>query len=176
MQSYNKVLNTIQFNTPLGTMVVIANDTALYILEFTDRKGLQREIELLVQKTNTILAEGSNPIIMLAQKELALYFEGKLQQFTVPVRTIGSPFAQHVWGQLTKIPFGRTYSYADLAKATGNPQAYRAVAKANSVNHCAIIIPCHRVINSNGELGGYAGGLMRKRWLLNHEKNFRKLQ
>jgi AraC family transcriptional regulator of adaptative response/methylated-DNA-[protein]-cysteine methyltransferase len=83
---------------------------------------------------------------------------------------LGSDFQKNVWRELIKIPPGETKSYADIAKAIKQPSAFRAVARANGANQLAIIIPCHRVINSDGELGGYGGGLTRKAWLINHEK------
>ena len=97
------------------------------------------------------------------------YFKGERQEFSVRVQPEGTSFQQSVWQQLTKIPFGQTVSYLDIAKALGNPKAVRAVGAANGQNPISIIVPCHRVIGSNGKLTGYGGGLWRKEWLLNHE-------
>jgi AraC family transcriptional regulator of adaptative response/methylated-DNA-[protein]-cysteine methyltransferase len=107
------------------------------------------------------------------EREIAEYFAGHRTTFETPLHALGSPFERRVWDQLQKIPLGATRSYADVARAIGEPLAYRAVARANGANTCAIMIPCHRVINTNGELGGYGGGLARKRWLLDHERTIR---
>ena len=108
------------------------------------------------------------------EKELKQYFSSKLLEFKTPVHLIGSEFQKSVWQALQKIQIGKTCSYADQAKAIGKPTAFRAVANANGMNPLGIIIPCHRVINTNGELGGYGGGLARKEWLLKHERELIK--
>ena len=102
-------------------------------------------------------------------EQLIQYFNGQLRQFTLPLNQPGTPFQQEVWGELVQIPFAKTISYLDLARRTGDTKATRAVANANGRNNIAIIVPCHRVIGSNRELIGYAGGLWRKKWLLDHE-------
>jgi methylated-DNA-[protein]-cysteine S-methyltransferase len=102
-------------------------------------------------------------------EQLIQYFNGERRQFDLPLHQPGTPFQQEVWNHLLTIPFGKTISYLDLAKMTGDSKATRAVANANGKNNIAIIIPCHRVIGSNRELTGYAGGLWRKKWLLEHE-------
>lgn len=164
------ILKASWLDTPLGPMIAIANDEALYLLEFVDRRGLEREIERLRIKTKSAIIPGSSEAIDSIQKELQLYFEGKLKKFQTPLFLIGSPFQKHVWEELLKIPPGETRSYTEIAVMIGKPTAFRAAARANGANQFAIIIPCHRVINSNGELGGYGGGLPRKKWLINHEK------
>ena len=112
---------------------------------------------------------GFTSVIEQAKKELELYFLGQLSVFKVPLILKGTPFQKQVWSELQKIPFGETRSYAFIAAALGKPTAYRAVAQANRVNPISIIVPCHRVIYANGDLGGYAGGLSRKTWLLQNE-------
>jgi methylated-DNA-[protein]-cysteine S-methyltransferase len=108
--------------------------------------------------------------IELINKELACYFQGLPTDFSsLPLDPQGSPFQIRVWQELRKIPWGRTISYKELAARAGNPQACRAVGQANGANPIPLIIPCHRVINAGGSLGGYGGGLERKRWLLRHE-------
>lgn len=104
------------------------------------------------------------------QQELFQYFSGALTEFKTPLACEGTPFQKRVWGALQKIPFGVTRSYAEVAVKVENPKGYRAVAQANKSNQMVIIIPCHRVIYASGALGGYAGGLERKKWLLAHEK------
>lgn len=108
-------------------------------------------------------------LLLQCTEQLIQYFNGSRRQFELPVHQPGTPFQQETWNLLTNIPFGKTISYLQLAIQTGDPKATRAVANANSKNDVAVIIPCHRVIGSNGELTGYAGGLWRKRWLLEHE-------
>lgn len=109
------------------------------------------------------------PLLIVCVEQLIQYFNGERRQFELPVHQPGTPFQQEVWSLLTQIPFGKTISYAELARRTGDTKATRAVAHANGKNQIAIIVPCHRVIGSNGDLVGYAGGLSRKRWLLDHE-------
>lgn len=164
------ILKASWLDTPLGPMIAVANEKALYLLEFVDRRGLEREIERLRQKTKAAIIPGRSEPIDSIEQELQLYFKGKLRTFQTSLFLIGSPFQKHVWESLLKIPIGETRSYAEIATAIGKPSAFRAVALANGANQFAIIIPCHRVINTNGELGGYGGGLTRKKWLINHER------
>jgi AraC family transcriptional regulator, regulatory protein of adaptative response / methylated-DNA-[protein]-cysteine methyltransferase len=164
-------LKSSRFETPLGPMLAIANDEALLLLEFVDCRGLEREIERLKQKTNSTISPGITKPIRSIENELDLYFKGELKTLKSPLHLMGSPFQNQVWIELAKIPPGETRSYAEIARAIGRPTAFRAVAQAIGANQLAVIIPCHRVINSNGALGGYAGGLSRKEWLINHEKN-----
>lgn len=155
-------------------MLAVASDTALYLLEFVDRRGLERELERLRIKTNSAIIPGNNSIIELLKNELTHYFNGTSHKFTIPLALLGSDFQKHVWQELQAIPLGETRSYLDIAKAIGNPKAYRAVARANGANQIAVIIPCHRVIKENGELGGYGGGITRKEWLLKHEREIQQ--
>ncbi len=101
---------------------------------------------------------------------MGAYFKGKLREFNTPIHLMGTSFQAQVWNQLLKIPYGETRSYLEQAKAIKKETAYRAVANANGANQLAIIIPCHRIINNNGKLGGYGGGTEKKKWLLEHEK------
>jgi AraC family transcriptional regulator of adaptative response/methylated-DNA-[protein]-cysteine methyltransferase len=166
---HSNILKSSWLDTRLGPMLAIADEEALYLLEFVDRRGLEREVERLRQKTKSAIIPGYTEPIRSIDSELVQFFDGKLSEFKTPLFFLGSPFQKRVWEQLKKIPHGETRSYSDIAAAIGNPSAYRAVAQANGANQLSIIIPCHRVINSNGELGGYGGGLTRKKWLLNHE-------
>jgi O-6-methylguanine DNA methyltransferase len=104
--------------------------------------------------------------------ELGEYFAGTRKSFTVPVVMTGTVFQKQVWNELLNIPFGETRSYMEQASAIGKPGAIRAVARANGSNPVSVIIPCHRVIGSDGKLTGYGGGLWRKRWLLEHERKY----
>lgn len=164
------ILRASWLDTPLGPMMAVADDSGLYLLEFVDRRGLEREVERLRTRLKAAIIPGQTPHIQSMERELSQFFEGTLTEFKTPLHLVGSPFQKSVWEQLKKIPPGDTRSYADIALALGKPAAYRAVAQANGANQIAIVIPCHRVINTSGELGGYGGGVARKEWLLNHEK------
>jgi AraC family transcriptional regulator of adaptative response/methylated-DNA-[protein]-cysteine methyltransferase len=113
---------------------------------------------------------GTNKHLKRLEKELADYFAGTRREFSVPLVYPGSPFQQQVWEELLRVPYGKTRSYQELATAVGNPAAVRAVGRANGLNRIAILIPCHRIVNKNGDLGGYGGGLRRKQYLLNMEQ------
>lgn len=168
-----QVLKAAWLDTPLGPMLAIADDQALYLLEFVDRRGLEREILRLRQKLHATIIPGETSVIHAITEELKHYFAGRLREFKTPLHLLGSPFQQQVWQALQEIPYGETISYADLAKQIGRHTVFRAVANANGANQLAIIIPCHRVINTNGQLGGYGGGLVRKEWLIRHENKHR---
>ncbi len=167
----NNILKAAWLDTKLGPMIAIADEEVLYLLEFVDRRGLEREVERLRLKTKSAIIPGRTAPINSIEKELKSYFSSEFNEFKTPLFLFGSVFQKQVWNELTKIPLGKTRSYAEIAKAIGKPTAFRAVANANGANQFAIIIPCHRVINTNGELGGYGGGITRKEWLINHEKN-----
>ncbi|HUQ53809.1 MAG TPA: trifunctional transcriptional activator/DNA repair protein Ada/methylated-DNA--[protein]-cysteine S-methyltransferase [Gammaproteobacteria bacterium] len=160
-------------DTPLGPMTAIADEEALYLLEFVDRRGLEREIERLRLRHKAGIAPGRTAPIIQIEQELADYFAGRSTTFETPIARSGSPFQNAVWDALLTIPPGETWSYAQLARVVGRPKAVRAAGTANGCNQLAIVIPCHRVITSAGELGGYAGGVPRKRWLLEHERRMR---
>lgn len=117
-------------------------------------------------------ATASTPLLEKTMQQLNAYFAGKLQQFDLPLRPAGTAFQQTVWNQLIQIPFAETITYLHMAKRLGNVKAIRAAASANGKNPLAIIIPCHRVVGADGKLTGYAGGLHRKQWLLEHEAKF----
>lgn len=163
-------LTTKKIDTPIGPMVAISDEEQLYLLEFIERKSIDYQIERLKNSFSAALISGTTQPIDFIEEELTAYFEGRLNQFTTPFSLTGTSFQKRVWEELQKIPYGKAYSYAAIATAIGKPTAFRAVALANSQNKLAIIVPCHRVIQSNGALGGYAGGIERKNFLLRHEK------
>lgn len=163
-----KSLKASKLDTPLGQMLAIANEEALYLLEFVDCRNLERKMK----RFKYTIEQGSTQPIHSIERELSLYFKGILKEFKTPTIVFGTPFQNRVWAELKKIPIGETRSYSNLATAIGKPSAFRAAAQANSSNQLALIIPCHRVINARGTLGGYAGGIARKKWLLDHEKRF----
>jgi AraC family transcriptional regulator of adaptative response/methylated-DNA-[protein]-cysteine methyltransferase len=167
------MLKSSLFDTPLGSMLAIADEEKLYLLEFIERRGLQRELERL--RTKAAIVPGAAEPIELIKRELKAYFAGEGVAFKTPIVLPGTTFQQSVWSELQKIPCGETRSYRDLAVSLKKPTAFRAVALANGANQFAIIIPCHRVIKANGDLCGYGGGVVRKQWLLDHEKKHKQL-
>jgi AraC family transcriptional regulator, regulatory protein of adaptative response / methylated-DNA-[protein]-cysteine methyltransferase len=163
------VVHIARIGSPLGPMIACASDRELCLLEFADRRMLPLQFKRVQRLLGCTFIPGTNPIIETLTRELAEYFDGLRQQFTVPLYTDGTPFQQTVWKQLRRIPHGETASYRDVAAAIGAPKSVRAVARANADNRICIIIPCHRVIGSDGSLTGYGGGLWRKRRLLELE-------
>ncbi|OFW01692.1 MAG: XRE family transcriptional regulator [Acidobacteria bacterium RIFCSPLOWO2_02_FULL_68_18] len=161
------VMATVE--TPLGPLVAGATDAGLCLLEFTDRRMLEAQMRRLQSLLKQPLVPGNHPYLAQAREELARYFDRTLTAFTLPLVFRGTPFEERVWRELCRIPYGRTISYAELASRVGSPGAQRAVGRANGMNRIAIVIPCHRVVNSDGKLGGYGGGLWRKHWLLGLE-------
>jgi AraC family transcriptional regulator of adaptative response/methylated-DNA-[protein]-cysteine methyltransferase len=160
---------TTAIDTPLGPMIAGATDEGLCLLEFADRRMLEAQIKRLGRLLRQSLVPGDHPYLTQAREELEGYFAGTLRTFTVPLVFRGTAFEERVWRQLIRIPYGKTCSYADLAGRVDAPGAQRAVGRANGMNRIAIVIPCHRVVNSDGKLGGYGGGLWRKNWLLQLE-------
>jgi AraC family transcriptional regulator of adaptative response/methylated-DNA-[protein]-cysteine methyltransferase len=161
-----------KIETPLGEMIAGATDKGVCLLEFSDRIILPQEYDDLIKHLNSTIEDGENKHTKILRKQLKEYFKGRRKDFTVPLITPGSAFQQAVWKELQNIPFGATRSYHEQSVALGNPDSIRAVANANGMNRIAILIPCHRVIGSDGRLVGYGGGLRRKKWLLDHEKKF----
>lgn len=155
--------------TPLGDMMAVADDRALQLLEFVDCHDNTKKIRKICAWSQGQISEGSNPILQLLTEELSAYFQGKCHTFTTPIHCAGTEFQKAAWMALKKIPYGKTQSYQMQAKQIHHPTATRAVANANAANPLTIVIPCHRVIQSNGQLGGYAAGTHRKTWLIEHE-------
>lgn len=152
MISYCSVLES-----PIGRLTILADDEAVNVISFAER-----DTSMMVP----------NALTILALHELHHYFEGKLTEFSFPMAQSGTPFQQEVWQKLLQIPYAETCSYAQFS--AHQPLAIRAIAAANGRNNLAIAVPCHRVIGSNGKLVGYAGGLWRKKWLLQHEREVAK--
>ena len=163
-------LHARRIETPLGAMLALANQDGLYLLEFVDRRGLEKEVNSLLRRTKCVAVPGDNPHLDHISKELKDYFDGVAVRFTVPLIMTGSAFERDVWSLLQTIPPGETWSYAQLAQRAGRPVAVRAVGRANGRNRLALVIPCHRVIGADGNLCGYGGGVWRKQWLLEHER------
>ncbi len=159
-----------RMRTPLGPMLAAATKGRLCLLEFADRRELEQQLNRLRKIYQVPISPGENDILRQTERELAEYFAGQRQSFDVLLDIRGTEFQELVWRHLLQIPFGATCSYDRLARDIGRAGAQRAVGRANGDNRLALVIPCHRVIRSDGALSGYAGGLWRKRWLLDHER------
>ncbi|GLC29891.1 methylated-DNA--[protein]-cysteine S-methyltransferase [Clostridium omnivorum] len=148
------------YNSPIGIIEIKGTEEGILSILF------EEEIE---NNEGTVYV---SEVVKDCLKQLDEYFTGRRKEFNVNYIFEGTDFQKKVWNALTSIPFGRTATYKDIAEAVGSPKAVRAVGSTNSKNLVSIIVPCHRVIGTNGKLTGYAGGLWRKEWLLNHEKKY----
>ncbi len=146
---------TAYYQSPVGVTRIIAEDGFITSISIRDE-------EIVVEPTD-------DPVLLMAIKQLDEYFAGERKEFELPIKQAGSDFQQSVWQQLSTIPYGKTISYGQQSKLMNNPLGIRAIAAANGKNNLWVVVPCHRVIGSDGSLTGYAGGLWRKKWLLAHE-------
>jgi AraC family transcriptional regulator of adaptative response/methylated-DNA-[protein]-cysteine methyltransferase len=168
----DEYIKSLELDTPIGRMIAIADDCALLLLEFTERPKFQTKLNRIQKFTKATVEPGTNAVLESVVAEVKSYFAGTLREFQIPLKLFGTEFQKSMWQQLQQIPYGNTRSYCEQANAVGKSTAHRAVGNANGANQISIIIPCHRVINSSGALGGYGGGLDRKKWLLDHEKAY----
>ena len=155
-----------------GEMMLGSFDGRLCLCDWIDSRRRASVDQRLQRILNANYVEGSSDVIEKAKYQLDEYFLSKRREFDIPLLFIGTDFQKKVWNELLNIPYGATVSYGELSRRIGMPNAVRAVANANAVNAISIIAPCHRVIGSNGSLTGYGGGLERKRFLLDLEKNY----
>jgi len=158
-------------DTPLGSMVAVADDAALHLLEFENRVALTGELRR-IERDFGLIGSGSNTVLKGLAAELKDYFAGESAAFQLPAVQRGTVFEEAVWQALKQIPSGQTRSYGEIAEVLGQPEKSREVGKASGANKIAIIVPCHRVIGADGSLVGYGGGLWRKKWLLDHERRY----
>jgi AraC family transcriptional regulator of adaptative response/methylated-DNA-[protein]-cysteine methyltransferase len=170
----SRVVRVAWLDTPLGPMIAGATDTGLCLLEFTEPQRLERQLDTLRRRADAALVPAEHPHLTAVRQELDEYFAGTRRAFAVPTDAHGTAFETRVWQALSRIPYGETRSYEAIARETGNAAAVRAVGHANGRNPIAIVVPCHRVVNKNGDLGGYGGGLWRKRRLLHLETASRR--
>ncbi|EKB48273.1 bifunctional transcriptional activator/DNA repair enzyme AdaA [Cecembia lonarensis] len=171
---HQSIIELKRIETPLGTMLACATNQGICLLEFTDRKMLETELKSIAKLLNATIIQGNNKHFELLEKQLDEYFAGQRMTFDIPLHTPGTVFQNKVWAALQSIPYGQTISYKEQAIAIESPESVRAVANANGMNRISILIPCHRVIGSDGQLTGYGGGLWRKKYLLElEEKNGR---
>jgi len=157
-------------HSPVGPLVVGASAHALCFLEFSSTAQLDDQFKRLRQHFSSTLAHATTPLLETTHRQLDEYFAGKRHEFQLPLQFRGSDFQERVWTGLQRIPYGRTSSYGDLARELGDANLMRAVGGANGLNPIAIVIPCHRVVNANGDLGGFGGGRWRKEILLDLER------
>lgn len=169
MQTTPKTLTVDRFPSPIGTITLITDETGtLRALDFDDYDERMRRLMRLHYGDVAIQTGGAPAAIRAA---LAAYFDGDFTATdAIPCATAGSEFQRTVWAMLRQIPASTTWSYGELARRLGKPNASRAVGLANGANPIGIVVPCHRVIGASGALTGYGGGLPRKRWLLAHER------
>ena len=166
-----RVIATTTIDTPLGLMHAGAIDRGICLLDFADREVLAIQIVRLQKTFNAELQHGENHHLHDLKNQLAEYFDKQRERFEVPLVLSGTEFQNKAWKELQNIPYGETRTYKQQAEKVGNPKAVRAVATANANNRIAIIVPCHRVVASNGDLAGYAGGIWRKQFLLDLESS-----
>ncbi len=167
---------TIDFiDSPLGPLMAAADDTGLFLLEFTDRRRIGSQLGSWSAMFGRPLVPGEHRLFEPLRRQLAEYFEARRRSFDLPVRIAGTPFQERVWNALLTIPYGEVRSYREIAKVIDAPRAVRAVGRANGANRISIIIPCHRVVGADGSIVGYGGGPRRKEWLLALERGERTL-
>ena len=162
-------IKTMRIETPTGPLIAGATDDGVCLLEFADRRALQKQIATLRRRVSGAIVPGTNRHLKQLSAELAEYFAGRRAKFSVTLVAPGSDFQRCVWEKLAEIPFAETWSYERLAREIGRPGAQRAVGRANGDNRIAILIPCHRVVRNDGTLCGYGGGVWRKQFLLDLE-------
>jgi len=164
------VINITRFATRIGSMYACATTRGLCLLDFTDRRMLETEFKDLCKRLNGVILPGENRYLDLVQQQVDEFLSGRRRKFEIKLDMIGTDFQKDVWRTLLKIPYGQTWSYKQEALFMNRPSAVRAVARANGCNKIGLIIPCHRVIASDGSLAGYGGGLERKQFLIDLEK------
>ena len=165
---------TREIITPIGQMLAAATEEGLIFLEFSESLTLGFRLKETVDLLGGVFASSGgktpeNPVLERLAEELREYFSGKRKNFTVPVILTGTEFRKKAWHALMAIPYGEVWSYSDQASFAGSPKAVRAIGSANGKNKISIVVPCHRVINKNGSLGGFGSGLWRKEYLLKLE-------
>ncbi|RDW15171.1 cysteine methyltransferase [Oceanobacillus arenosus] len=156
-------ISKLDYQSPIGIIEISGNHEAIHSILFSEK-----------EKPENYLHADTSLVLQECYHQLDEYFQGKRRDFSIPYEVEGTDFQKGVWKALTDVPYAKTGSYKDIAISIGNEKAIRAVGSANGRNKLSIVIPCHRIIGSNGKLTGYAGGLWRKEWLLEHEKTFEK--
>lgn len=160
-----------RFTTTLGPMFVCATEQGVCLLEFTDHRMLETEFHDIQRLLNARIVTGENSHTRQTVKEISEYFAGTRRHFDLLLDAPGSDFQKSVWDALRTVPYGQTSHYQNISLLLNKPDAVQAVATANGANRIAVVIPCHRIIGKNGEMTGYGGGMSRKEWLIEHERN-----
>lgn len=171
MNKDNIFIKVMHYHFPCGEMILGSFDGKLCLCDWPDGRRRTSTDMRLQRILKAEFVEGSSNVIETAQQQLNEYFLNQRREFGIPLLFVGTDFQKKVWNELRNIPYGKTVSYGELARRIGMPKAVRAVANANAVNAISIIAPCHRVIGTDGSLTGYGGGLNRKKFLLELEKN-----
>ena len=169
VQRTSQAVIMAELDSPVGVLVAGVTDEGVCLLEFRDREILDAQVARIGDRVGPVKT-GRHTFLDQLRSQLEEYFDARRREITLPLVYPGSPFQKKVWNALRAIPYGETISYEELARRIGSPAAQRAVGHANGQNPLAIIIPCHRVINKGGKLGGYGGGLWRKALLLDLER------
>ncbi len=164
-------VNIQYFQTHYAEFILGSYDQKLCMLDFRYRKRRESVDNRIKKALNAEFVERDDEVLQKTRKQINEYFERKRQKFNIPLLMLGTAFQKSVWKALLEIPYGKKASYLELSKSIGSKKAVRAVANANGANSMAIIIPCHRIIGSDGSLTGYAGGLDLKKKLLELENN-----
>ncbi|KAB2909088.1 MAG: methylated-DNA--[protein]-cysteine S-methyltransferase [Ignavibacteriaceae bacterium] len=167
-----KKISISQFSSPIGTIITGALPEGVVFLEFLSEDNPDAQWERLKKKFDGEFTEDKNKHLENLKEQLALYFEGKLKKFDIPVIFFGTEFQKKVWNELLSIDYGKTRSYGEQARAIGKPKAARAIGGAVGDNPISIVVPCHRVIGSDGSLTGFGGGIPRKIFMLDLEKKY----
>jgi AraC family transcriptional regulator of adaptative response/methylated-DNA-[protein]-cysteine methyltransferase len=168
-QADENILWITRLSSPLGAIVAGALDGRLALLQFADREDLEGGFSVWERRLGARAVPGDSPVLTALSDQLERYFDGTLQEFDLPLELPGTDFQRAAWKALLTIPYGQTRSYRDQAELCGKPAAVRAAGTANGANRVLIVVPCHRVVSSDGSLAGYSGGPWRKRWLLDFE-------
>ena len=164
-----RIVSARRIDTPIGPLFACAVDEGVCYLQFVDQRTLEKEIKDLCRLWKARMIHGNHRHLVLLEKQLSEYFTAKRRTFQIPLWTPGTEFQKKSWAELQKVPYGNTISYKEQARRLGAAQAIRAAGSANRKNRITIVIPCHRVMGSDGDLRGYAGGLWRKKWLIEFE-------
>jgi AraC family transcriptional regulator, regulatory protein of adaptative response / methylated-DNA-[protein]-cysteine methyltransferase len=156
--------------SPIGEFIAGTTHGGICLFEFADRGGIERIKERIFKRYRMELEKGRTDLLDEIERQAHEYFHGTRHEFSLPLNQKGTQFELSVWNELRSTPYGKTRSYGEIATLLGKPGAARAVGRANGANYIAIIVPCHRVIEENGQLRGYGGGLWRKQYLLDLER------
>ena len=167
LENFSDTVVYNSFASPIGELVIFCSDTHLLSI-YWEHEAKNSDFMAASERFNKAV---NNTILLQCYKQLDEYFLGRRREFTIPIKAYGSDFQQHAWQELQRIPYGKTISYGEQAHRMGDKNKARAVGGANGLNPISIIVPCHRVVGSNGKLTGFGGGMDRKKFLLDLESD-----